>query len=460
MTLFIGLILLLFYVVSVCFEHSPPRREWISHAADDSNALDWPQNWSNQSPDSHGAPKDGVHGEESPSHELHGDASLPQDDMSKKLDILFPGHSQLHQEVFSSSTQDRKFISIDFGGTKVMNPNILPHPSLANTWIIVAQRKNEEPSFEFKELVCEAIVWDDTLRCQGLPAALPIATTAGGKCEGDLSYFNLNVGPHDARVFFGPEQPYIVFGSNSMFTCFGQFIQAFPALAGWNSDNSLLDDFRISTELQRPNSWNKIEKNWFLFWDDQGRMYAHHDIRPKRVLAQIRSDGSAGPDLGPLVAASDEQCMLKYMPQVAPELESIHQATNSLRVTMCRSAGQGCIPNEDNTFLLTIYQHKTYYNFHSVYEPYIMVFQQQEPFRIHAMSRRPLWIHGRERHPESNTSDMFYVTSMSWKSRERRYSGFLDDEIFIAFGIEDEKAGGIDILASELLGDLGLCDDI
>ena len=340
-----------------------------------------------------------------------------------------------------------------------MNPNILPHPTLANTWIIVAQRKYEEASPEFKELACEAIIWDDTLRCQGLPTALPIAATAGGKCDGDLSYFNLNVGPHDARFFYGPEKPYIVFGSNSMFTCFGQFIQSFSALADWSNNTSSQDDFHVATELQRPNSWGNIEKNWFPFWDEEGRMYIHHDIRPARVFAQVQLDGSVGPDLGALAAASDEKCILKYMPELAPELESIHQATNSLKVTMCPNAAQGCRPNKDNTFIISIYQHKTYYNFHSVYEPYVMVFKQQAPFRIHAMSRRPLWIHGREWHPERNTSDMFYVTSISWKSRERRYGGFLDDEVFIAFGIEDENAGGIDVLASELLGDLGLCDE-
>ena len=449
LTLLVGLSLLLLYLISVYFDSG---RGWIRHAAGVPDESDWPQHSSNQSPGSDVALQDGTHGKLSPSDDLPREGSSHQED-GKPL----PEQSQLHQEILSSSTQDKKFLRIDFGGTKVMNPNILPHPNWANTWIILAQLRNENPSFEFKEVFCEAIIWDDTLRCQGPPTTLPIATTAGGKCDGDLSYFNLNLGPHDARLFFGPEQPYVIFGSNSVFTCFGQFIQSFPALAGWSSDASSLDEFRNATELQRPNSWSKIEKNWFPFWDNKGQMYAHHDLRPTRVFAQVRLDGSVGPDLGPLAAASDEQCILKYMPQVAPVLESIHQATNSLKVTMCPSAAKSCIAKEDNTFILTIYQHKTYYNFHSVYEPYIMVFEQQAPFRIHAMSSKPLWIHGRQRHPERNTSDMFYVTSMSWKSRERRYGGFLDDEIFIAFGIEDEEAGGIDVLASELLGDLGLC---
>ena len=36
---------------------------------------------------------------------------------------------------------------------------------------------------------------------------------------------SLSIGPHDARVFYGPEAPFTVYGSNSGFTCFGQWIQ-------------------------------------------------------------------------------------------------------------------------------------------------------------------------------------------------------------------------------------------
>lgn len=42
-----------------------------------------------------------------------------------------------------------------------------------------------------------------------------------------------------------------------------------------------------------------------------------------------------------------------------------------------------------------------------------------------------------------------------------KYHGYLDDVLLIGFGIEDKESGGLDILASEILGDLELnrCDD-
>ncbi|RSL78004.1 hypothetical protein CEP51_008584 [Fusarium floridanum] len=364
-----------------------------------------------------------------------------------------------HQEVFSASTLDKKFFMIDFGnGFPSMNPNIIPHPTLDNTWIIVAQwRLENKESQWFAELVCDATFQDNVLKCVNPPTTLTVAaTTGGGRCEGDLAFFNTNIGPHDARVFYGPEKPYTIFGSNSVHTCFGQFVQDLRMVVDWKGDRENLE-FRLGTELQRPLPWNPVEKNWFLFWDSNGQLYAHYDVTPKRSFALVNGDGSVGPDLAPFSQESDERCMAKYFPKLGPKLESIHQATNSLQITTCNRNDPNCVPDESNTFLFTIIQHKTYFSYHSVYEPYVMVFKQQAPFDIHAISRQPIWIHGREKHPDKSTSDMFYVTSMSWKQRGQKYHGFLDDEIFLAFGIEDEKAAGINVLAGDLFKNLGAC---
>ncbi|KAF7558564.1 hypothetical protein G7046_g5590 [Stylonectria norvegica] len=383
------------------------------------------------------------------------DASHISDDKGPPLEPL----DTSRQELFSLSTPDKKYFLIDLDEMHGMNPNIIPHPTLDDTWIIVAQQAQPGKSTLFTELVCNAVLRDGALRCLQPPTVLPIAATKGDRCEGDLAHFNINVGPHDARVFYGPDKPYVVYGSNSAFTCFGQFIQDFRVLDVGMVDQPGSADFGSGTELQRPLLWGAVEKNWFMFWDAEGQMYAHYDIAPKRVFAQISSDGSVGSDLAPIAAASDEKCWNKYTPKLASELESVHQATNSLLVTMCRRTEPSCVADQSNTFLFTIYQHKSYYDFHSVYEPYIMMFQQRAPFEIHAMSQRPLWINGREQHADRNTSDMFYVTSMSWKKKGQRYHGYLDDEVFVAFGIEDERAAGIDVLASDLLEGLGLCSE-
>lgn len=366
-----------------------------------------------------------------------------------------------HHEIFSSSTFDKKFFYIDMGEFQTMNPNIIPHPTLEDTWIVVAQQIMKE-KMKFAELICNAVFQGNVLRCTHPPSTLPVTTTKGGRCEGDISYFNAISGPRDARVFLGPSGPYIIYGSNSEFTCLGQFIQDLRSLApDWNMDPQRQSGvvFAHETELQRPPPWQTLEKNWFLFWDASGQMHVHHDIAPKRSFAQLDPDGSVGHDLGPSAGLWDEKCTRKFMPQLPPKLESIHQATNSLRITFCRRADPTCVPNESNTFIFIIYQHKTYYHYHSVYEPYVILFQQRAPYEIYAMSRRPIWIHGRERHPERDTSDMFYVTSMNWKQQGLNYHGYLDDVLMLAFGVEDERAAGIDVRAEDLLGDLGLCNE-
>lgn len=379
-----------------------------------------------------------------------------------------------HNEVFSVSTQDKKFFYIKFGDQKAMNPNIIPHPLRENTWIIVAQKYKSalDQQIWFSELVCSATFRDDgTLACDetkdGPPSTLPIAATFGDKCEGDLSYFALNVGPHDARVFFGPRAPYALYGSQSAFTCFGQWVQDFRMLFPWGLDMSQENRFRLGTELQRPppeqplqRQYLRVEKNWFLFWDRDDRVYAHYDVAPRRVFAALQENGAAGPDLAPLAGATDEKCLARHLPAVAPSLESLHQSTNSLAITLCRRADPSCEPSANNTFVFTLFQHKSFYDFHGVYEPYALLFRQRAPFEVYGVSQKPIWIHGREQRPgEPHQSQMFYVVSMSWKTRGQKYHGYLDDVLFLAFGIEDENTAGIDVVAGDVLRGLELCSE-
>lgn len=385
--------------------------------------------------------------------------------------------AETHREVLSVSTADKKYFLIDFGDQGATNPSIIPHPVLNDTWIIVGQQQKSsviKNSVWFAELVCNAVFKDDgtTLGCVDAPVILPIAATSGDKCVGDVAYFALNVGPHDARVFYGPKMPYAIYGSNSVYTCFGQWMLDFRILVDWGFEIFAEKEFRKATELQRPAPYGPIEKNWFVFWDKYEQIYAHYDVAPRRVFAKLEYDGSVGQDLAPLAAAAgDGKCMAKYMPKVALEYESIHQATNSLSITLCKRSDSSCEANDSNTFILTIFQHKSFYSFHSVYEPYVILFQQMAPFQIYGISSKPIWIHGRGKAGEGgkpdyltdeesrswNQTEMFYITSLSWKTHGHKYHGYSDDVLFIAFGIEDSKAAGIDVVAGDLIVDLGLC---
>ncbi|CAI7619240.1 unnamed protein product [Penicillium pancosmium] len=382
--------------------------------------------------------------------------------------------SQMHHILYSVSSPDRKYFKIDFGRRSVMNPSIIPHPELLDTWIITAQLQippsARKASVWYAELVCNAAFSEDkrVLSCLEPPLQLPIPATFGdsSKCVGDLSYFSLSVGPHDARVFYGPEIPYTIYGSNSFFSCFGQWISDFRILVDWGIDTIHEHEFLQYRELQRPMPWNAVEKNWFLFWDDFGQMFVHHDITPVRVFAKLELDGSVGPNLALATAASDQACLKRFLPESTSVTESIHQATNSLAITLCARSDQSCQPDMTNAFVLFIIQQKTLHGLHPVYEPYVVLAQRSMPYEIYAVSSKPIWIFGRKTAAEksdissstlfSEDSEMLYVTSISWKSQGRKYHGFIDDTLFLAFGREDSAAGGIDVTAKDLLAELGL----
>ena len=381
------------------------------------------------------------------------------------------GLSETHIEVSSPSTKRGKYFLIEFGQEHAMNPSIIPHPTQAETWIIVAQLRKDDTNKSpwYAELVCDAKFRAGKLACVKPPMILPIAATAGGKCVDDLAYFSLNVGPHDARVFYGPRGPFTIYGSNSVYTCFGQWIQDFTMLVDWGTQVSPSKRFRMAAELERPAPFRAVEKNFFVFWDKDGGMYVHYDVSPRRVFAKLDDDGSVGPDLSPLALPNDEKCMAAYMPTIAPELESIHQATNSLSITLCNRSDLSCESNEWNTYILTIFQHKSFYSYHSTYEPYVMLFKREPPFEVYGISSKPIWIRGRatarklKGQTESQSEDldswqqMLYITSVSWKTHGQKYHGYLDDVLFIGFGIEDERTAAIDIVAGDLIREINLC---
>jgi hypothetical protein len=379
-----------------------------------------------------------------------------------------------HREVFSVSAADKKYFSINFGAAyPALNPNIIPHPYEDHTWIIVAQSLKIGGAI-FEELACNAVFQlDGSLACSTPPIVLPVAPSHTENCKDEMEVFAMSSGPHDMRVFYGPDAPYVIYGSQSAHTCFSLFTQDFRSLhyKEYDLDAFNANLFAAGTELQRPPPGQDIEKNWYMFWDAQNAPYVHHDIFPKRVFAQLLPDGSVGPDLAPNAAMNDEACMARYMPKPASDHESVHQATNALAIILCARTDPSCIPTNTNTFILTIFQHKNYVDFHATYEPYVMLTQSVPPFAIHAISTKPLWIHGRgpltresaARYreegrvlPEGQT-EMLYVTSINWKEKGVRWKGFVDDVVIIGFGIEDERSAGVDVLVGDLLQDLGAC---
>ncbi|CAG8981930.1 hypothetical protein HYALB_00013821 [Hymenoscyphus albidus] len=400
--------------------------------------------------------------------------------------------SETYHEVFSVSTKDKKFFYLQFGDQRGINPNIIPHPTENDTWIMVSQWHNDRIrdgaySFFFSQIACNAVFEDGKLVCNSVVTNLPIAATTGPHelcADPDKvpAYFGLSLGSHDARLFYGPETPYVLYGSISMYTCFSQWMLDFRILVDWPWNMAELKEaysnpwpFREATEIERPPPFGIIEKNWFVFWDSKDEMYMHMDIAPKRSFAKFDMDGKMGKNLEPMAFSTDERCIDELMPK-APRaeehLEDIHQATNSLKITLCVRADPDCKPDDTNTFIMAIFHHKTFFDWHGVYDPFVLLFQQSPPFAIHGVSQKPIWFHGRGgpgegRKPDFrpddmpwNQTQMLFTTSISWKQQGLTYHGYLDDVMFVGFGVEDRDTAAIDVMAGDLLGGMALCGSL
>ncbi|KAF2162219.1 hypothetical protein M409DRAFT_69156 [Zasmidium cellare ATCC 36951] len=373
-----------------------------------------------------------------------------------------------HIELRSQMTKDGKWFTTDFVTQNAYNPGFLPHPYKPETWVMFAQRDKSKDGDDIwnSELVCEAVYHEgsQTMKCIDPPIILPIASTFSDLC----------VGPHDARVFNGPNAPYIIYGSQGPAgSCLGQYIHDLRRLTPFlynESSGSIThpnEAFFWPTDLHRPPPVGGVEKNWFAFWDMDDDMYLHYDVKPtKRSFAKVNtSDGSVGDDLAPL-ATTDDQCMKDLMPAYHHnDREWIHQATNSLSITLCKRADPTCHPTPDNTFIMLLFQTKTFY-MHGVYYPYIMLFKRTAPFQIHGISAKPFWYSGRGRMNEfwrwstwkpKDQTQMVFTTQMSWVGQGNMYHGFLDDRVILAFGIEDKHGGGLDVVAGDLLQGMRFC---
>ncbi|KAL2433909.1 hypothetical protein ABEF95_012749 [Exophiala dermatitidis] len=412
----------------------------------------------------------------------------PPNEGVANVDILAPSHlltidddgqpvidTSTYRILHSNSTATGTYFPIHLGGSAGFNPTIIPHPTKFDAWIVVVQQiPNKSPVGHSSQLICNAGFMNDVLICMAEPAVLPVKATRGN-CEDELAHFNFEYGPRDARLFYGPVAPYLVYGSHSAYTCMGMWMQDFRMLVDdYRIETVLAKDFTEPTELQRPPPYKGVEKNFFVFWDTVGNIHAHTEIVPQRVFSRFAPDGFSGPNLAPMTVDNDERCMARYMPPTMLDTSAVQQATNSLAITLCMRSDPNCMSTDKNTFILALFHYKTNFDGHSVYEPYAMLFQRSEPFALHGISTKPFWISGRSKFsrlsgnvhwqdsdalPE-NHSEMFYIRSINWRAHGQKYHGYMDDILFLAFGIEQSRSGAIDVVAADLLQDLGLCSEL
>jgi hypothetical protein len=443
----------LYKVRSPDLEQLPIGIQWNDESRDDESTLPFEN--------------EGTVSDEQPAQASTGDLSFDDkvlDEHTKHDKDQYSEDVTEYREIFSIDTWDRKFVPIFYKGANVINPNIIPHPTASHLWIIVAQHEQGHENVSTEEdIICSAVFHQGTLLCITPPAALPVPPSLQGNCDGESPELISRSGPRNARVFYGPDVPYVMYSSQSQHGCLGVWIQDARQLLDVFSFQSFVEPqtFIGATEIRRPGPLRPVEMDFFLFWDSDGQAYTHYDLFPQRVFAKLEPDGGVGEDLSPVVAASDQICYAKYMPHLTFEQESIQQATNSLSITLCTRADPECIPGDSNTFIMHIFHTKSVHDGRAIFEPYVVLFERTAPFAVQSISQRPIWIHGRKVLGSTDRPNVrtqrFYVNSMNWKSHTQRYHGYTDDILFLGFGIEDSAPGALDVAAGDLLQDLAFC---
>lgn len=293
------------------------------------------------------------------------------------------------------------------------------------------------------------------------------------------------IGPEDMKLFWTRKgEPLLIFTNqvNDENLCQGQFVvdvrAALPEL-----ETALGDDYsqklppvrfheptglrRQAPPGQESHPRYQREKNWAPaqspFGDDNELLFM---VEPGQLFRWISSDSPVEE-----VVSAESAVEAPYPPNTEPSAtwhsqhitcihdvmltdSNVHQSTPMLSLTLC---GRGiCEPDEQNTVMLGIVQrlHDRPSSPFTWYDRRIAVYSAAAPYNMLSVSKRFTY-HGEVDGKYIWTGSMVYFTNGT--QFPPRNHGYLDDDIWLSFGIEDLAAGWIDIKASDLIADHYLC---
>lgn len=190
-------------------------------------------------------------------------------------------------------------------------------------------------------------------------------------------------------------------------------------------------------------------------------MYIYYDMYFLCFFGVVDGKGVViGLDFVFKVVSYDKKCMVCYMFKLVFEFEFIYQVINLFKVMFCQWFDENCKFDDFNMFIMMIIQYKMYYSWYSEYELYVVFFYQCVFFEMYVMFKKLIWIYGWGCDEGWRRIDMFYVMFMVWKEYGNKYYVYLDDVVFLVFGVEDKGVGGVDVCVGELLKGLGCCFEV
>ncbi|KAJ8101186.1 hypothetical protein POJ06DRAFT_90545 [Lipomyces tetrasporus] len=300
------------------------------------------------------------------------------------------------------------------------NPNILPFPKdYRHPYIGFARQSPRNVLFHHEIVWCE-MDWAETpvigrkiLACVGTPKRLKLDEwiTKAGLCR-THKYLGLKQGHADPRILFSPlGEPLMVVGTNGLSNCMNQFVIdlriVIPGLSTKMKLYGVPIRFKKLTELPRPD-YNEIEKNWFLMWDESGIEYVQHETEDRSISAvALPHDKQIN-----IATPGDQKCVTSLKRRLGRkgQANNIHQATNSLRVTLCDFP---CIPTIHNTVIIELMHMKYMNRLELFYRRYAVIMNATAPFDIIGRT-------GNLMYAGTDENVMLYTVSMAWDHEHYR----------------------------------------
>ncbi|KAF5656755.1 hypothetical protein FHETE_10804 [Fusarium heterosporum] len=296
------------------------------------------------------------------------------------------------------------------------------------------------------------------------------------------------IGPEDMKLFWSRTgEPLLIFTHqvDDEIMCQGQFlldvraaVPEFEEALGYEA-SSLLPPVRFQspTRLHREalpgqemHPRYQREKNWALaqspFASDSELLVM---VEPGQLFRYTSSDTA----VESVVNTKDQQSAVEApYPLGAQNLEPwhsrertcihdvmldnkhVHQSTPMLSVTLCNRGT--CEPDEENTVMVGMVQRRLDPPLSPVtwYDRRIAVYEATAPYRMISVSKK-LTYHGESDGRYVWTGSMSYYTNQTVFPPSNH--GFLNDEVWLGFGIKDSAAGWLDIRARDLVADHYLC---
>ncbi|KAI9848607.1 MAG: hypothetical protein M1838_000479 [Thelocarpon superellum] len=400
------------------------------------------------------------------------------------------------------------------------NPTIISLPSWSENQYLLVSRVVTDGNYQ-QNILCEARVCypahaepqtDDELLCTvgdlaltgpagGLRCVTDLVTlsvppTPAERCDGKYGTYVDLPGFHDPRIFWsGRGEPLMMVNTQSRYACFGLWVTdlrtLYPALrqllASSPSHPSLgpLMSYPSLTELTRnpPSSRSAVEKNWMLFFPPD-EAYLHYEMSPRggRSFAKLLGGGLTTTNLtDPL----EKPCLMETSPD-EPDVQkrsgTWHQATNSLRLILCDRTDASCVANADNTVFFAIVhrKHPDAFKLPLRYERYAVVWSAAPPFSMLGISQHPIllanetasgwsaadgWedVPAAVREGRGLWARFTYTVSIAyaWGRRDDepmwKNTGYLDDDVLLGIGIDDEGQGFARLPTRDLLQCLRAC---